>query len=74
MVMRAGTQTMTLERCRMMMMMMMMMTITVTKNAAATAAVEVIMISRITRMLMKRWRVLEGKRKGVSDGPTRNTV
>ena len=56
-------------------MMMMMMTITVTKNAAATAAVEVmIMISRITRMLMKRWRVLEGKRKGVSDGPTRNTV
>lgn len=73
MVMRAGTQTMTLERCRM--MMMMMMTITVTKNAAATAAVEVmIMISRITRMLMKRWRVLEGKRKGVSDGPTRNTV
>ena len=67
---------MTLERCRMMMMMMMMMTITVTKNAAAAAAaVEVmIMISRITRMLMKRWRVLEGKRKGVSDGPTRNTV
>ena len=56
------------------MMMMMMMTITVTKNAAAAAVEVMIMISRITRMLMKRWRVLEGKRKGVSDGPTRNTV
>jgi hypothetical protein len=33
-----------------------------------------IMISKITRMLMKSWRVLEGKRKGVSDGPTQNTV
>lgn len=62
---------MTLERCRMMMMM-----ITVTKNAAAAAAAAevMIMISRIMRMLMKSWRVLEGKRKGVSDGPTQNTV
>ena len=58
---------MTLERCRMMMM------ITVTKNAAATL-LRVMMISRITKMLMKRWRVLEGKHKGVSEGPTQNTV
>lgn len=56
---------MTLERCRMMMMM-------ITKNAAAAEVM--IMISRIMRMLMKSWRVLEGKRKGVSDGPTQNTV
>jgi hypothetical protein len=51
---------MTLERCRMMMMMMMM---TVTKNAAATVAEG-----------DDNDRVLEGKRKGVSDGPTQNTV
>lgn len=60
------------ERCR---MMMMMMTITVRSTLLLLLLLRVvIMISRITRMLMKRWRVPEGKRKGVSDGPTQNTV